>query len=147
MTGKHSRDKGKRGNLITGRTAKLNDDAKPKRRHKYGAKRTTVGQHTFDSKAEAERYKELLILARANLITGLELQPVFMLQESFMHDGKRIRSIKYVADFKYVTSLPNGQVVVEDVKGVQLPVFRLKRKLFLKRFPDIELRIVRRGGG
>ena len=128
--------------LITGRTAKINDDAKPKRRHKYGAKRTAVGGHWFASKAEAERYVYLKALEQAGEISGLELQPAFMLQESFMHGGKRIRSIKYVADFKYVSALSNGQAVVEDVKGVKLPVFRLKRKLFLKRYPDLELRII-----
>lgn len=131
--------------LITGRTAKLNDDAKPKRRHKYGAKRTRVGPYVFDSKAEAERYKELHILVQGNIISRLELQPVFLLQESFMHNGKRIRSIKYIADFKYITALPNGQIVVEDVKGMETPVFKMKRKMFLKRYSNIELRIVRTG--
>lgn len=129
-----------RAALITGKTAKFNDDAKPKRRHKYGAKRTQVGEHWFASKAEAGRYRELCILMQAGLITNLDLQPVFILQEPFMREGKQIRSIKYIADFQYIQ---DGKEVVEDVKGIQTEAFRLKRRLFLQRFPDIELRIVK----
>jgi len=125
--------------LITGRTAKVSDDAKPKRRHKYGAKRTEVDGIWFDSKAEAKRYVELCILVKAGLITNLDLQPAFMLQESFLQGGKRTRSIKYIADFQYIQ---DGKEVVEDVKGKETEGFKLKRRLFLKRYPDLELRIV-----
>lgn len=133
---------GRWSHLTTGRKAKLVDDAKPKRPHKYHARKTEVNGHIFDSKAEAQRYKELVLLQRAEKITGLWLQPEFILQKPFERDGKKERAIKYIADFEYVE---DDKLIVEDVKGIETEGFRLKRRLFLKRFPDIELRIVRPG--
>ena len=95
---------------------------------KYGAKRTTVNGHTFASKKEAARYQELRLLERAGHITGLELQPRYELQPSFKHGGKTIRAITYVADFRYYE---DGALVVEDAKGMQTQMFRMKRKMLL----------------
>jgi len=39
-----------------------------------------------------------------------------------------LRAIAYEADFKYVDA--SGCVIVEDVKGIETPVFRLKRNMF-----------------
>ena len=36
--------------------------------------------------------------------------------------------MKYIADFTYIE---NGVLVVEDVKGVQTPDFRMKRRLMI----------------
>ena len=38
--------------------------------------------------------------------------------------------MKYIADFRYVDH--EGNVVVEDTKGVKTPVYILKRKLMLR---------------
>ena len=99
--------------------------------HKYHAKKTAVDGITFDSRKEAERYKELKALERVRKIDGLELQPRFELQESFKHKGKTIRKIEYVADFLYL-DLSTLELVVEDVKGVKTDVYKLKKKIFLK---------------
>ena len=99
--------------------------------HKYHAKKTTVDGTTFDSRKEAERYKELKALERVGKIDRLELQPRFELQESFKHKGKTIRKIEYVSDFLY-RDLSTLELVVEDVKGVKTDVYKLKKKLFLK---------------
>ena len=32
---------------------------------------------------------------------------------------------------------------IEDVKGLQTDVFKLKHKLFEKKYPDLELRIIK----
>lgn len=113
-----------------------------KKRHKYNARRVTVDGYTFDSKAEARRYNQLRLLQRAGDIADLELQPSFELQPGFTDaSGKRQRAIRYVADFAY--TLPDGRRVVEDVKGVETAVFKLKRKLFLFTYPDLELRTVK----
>lgn len=101
--------------------------------HKYNAKKTTVDGITFDSKKEAMRYKELKELQRVGKIDMLELQPRFELQESFKHKGKTIRKIEYVADFVY-RDLSTYELIVEDVKGVKTDVYKLKKKLFLKRY-------------
>src|SRR4051812_46171388 len=49
------------------------------RRHKYGARPTTVGGVRFDSAKEARRWGELCVLAAAGVVTGLERQPRFAL--------------------------------------------------------------------
>jgi len=56
--------------------------------------------------------------------------------------GKTVRSIVYKADFEY---LEDGQTIIEDVKGVQTPVFKLKMKLFLTGYPKLVLRLSKRG--
>lgn len=113
-----------------------------KKRHKYNARRVTVDGHTFDSKAEARRYNQLRLLQRVGDIADLELQPSFELQPGFTDaSGKRQRAIHYIADFAY--TLPDGRRIVEDVKGVETAVFKLKRKLFLFTYPDLELRTVK----
>ena len=113
------------------------------KRHKYGARRATAADGTqFPSKAERDRYEELVLLQMAGAISELTCQPRFVLQETFKSRGKTIRSISYVADFSY-REPANSCLVVEDTKGMRTPVFRLKEKLFLKRYPNIDFRVLR----
>lgn len=100
---------------------------------KYGAKSTTIDGVKFASLAEARRYGELKLLERAGEITGLQRHPRFVIWQS----GKEI--IRYEGDFAYTE---RGAAVVEDVKGVETAVFRLKAKMFRAQYPDIELRVV-----
>ena len=74
-------------------------------------------------------------------ITMLEVHPKFELQPSFKYKGKTIRAITYSADFEYMDNDYNH--TVEDVKGVETEVFRIKRKLFLRQNPHIIFRIVK----
>lgn len=106
---------------------------------KYKNKKTQVDMYVFDSVKEAQRYKELKLLERAGEISNLELQPRFLLQESFKKNGKTYRKIEYVADFKYTEK---GKTIVEDVKGLQTDVFKIKHKLFEKKYLELELRII-----
>lgn len=101
---------------------------------KYNSKKTIVDGIEFDSKKEANRYCELNLLESAGEIKNLQLQPRFILQESFKYQGKTERKIEYVADFMYEEK--DGQVVVEDTKGFKTDVYKLKRKLFLKKYGD-----------
>ena len=97
--------------------------------------------HKFDSLAERSRYRELILLQRAGVISGLKLQPPFELQAKFRGtDGKMVRAITYIADFQYNE---NGRVVVEDVKGKQTDVFKIKKKLFNEVYPHLELRLTK----
>jgi len=109
---------------------------------KYRAKKTVVDGITFDSKAEAKRYRELKLLERAGEITHLELQPKFVLQPKFEKNGVKYRTITYAADFMYCDFASGGQVVVEDVKGMRTQQFELRRKLFEAKYPDLTLKIV-----
>lgn len=90
-------------------------------RSKYGAQRTTVDGLTFDSKKEARRYRDLLLLGLAGELRDLELQPRFPI----VVNGVRIG--EYRADFRYWDARRGD--VVEDVKGLRTPVYVLKRKL------------------
>ena len=107
---------------------------------KYKNKKVQIDMYVFDSIAESKRYKELVLLQRAGKITELQLQPKFLLQESFRKNGKTYRKIEYIADFMYEE---NGKIIVEDVKGTETEVFKLKHKLFEKKYPELELRIIK----
>ncbi|WP_101773179.1 DUF1064 domain-containing protein [Peptostreptococcus faecalis] len=100
---------------------------------KYGNKKVEIDGIKFDSRKEANRYAELKLLERCGDITELELQPRFLLQDKFKHNGKTIRKIEYVADFMYVRA---GTIYVEDVKGMKTDVYSLKKKLFLKKYSE-----------
>ena len=68
---------------------------------KYKNKKTQVDMYVFDSIAESKRYKELALLQRVGEIQDLQLQPRFLLQESFKKNDKTYRKIEYIADFMY----------------------------------------------
>ncbi len=87
---------------------------------------------TFASKKEKNRYKNLMLLLGLGEISNLELQPKFLLQESFQYNNKTERAINYIADFQYIDK--NGRTIVEDVKGYKTTEYKLKRKLFLKKY-------------
>lgn len=108
--------------------------------HKYGAKRTTVDGITFDSQREAEYYYELKLLKRAGRIKDFELQPEFILLEDFTKFGKKIKGIKYRADFKIIHN--DSSVEIIDVKGFQTKDFKLKKKLFDNQYRDLKLTLV-----
>ena len=105
------------------------------KKHKYNAKKVVIDGIEFPSEKEGERYIELKMLEKAGKIKDLKLQPVFLLQEGFYYQGKAIRQITYRADFEYVNE--KGERVVEDVKGFRTEVYKLKKKLFLKKYPDV----------
>ena len=108
--------------------------------NKYYNKKVIIDGIQFDSQKEGSRYKELKLLERAGEISNLELQPKFVLQEGFKKNGKTYKAIYYIADFKYEEK---GQVVVEDSKGIETDVFKLKHKLFEYKYPELELRIMK----
>lgn len=101
------------------------------RENKYWAKKTDVDNITFHSKKEAERYKDLKLLEKAWRISDLILQPRFLLQEAFIYNKKAVPWISYIADFQYTQ---DSQTIVEDVKGCKTNIYKIKRKLFLKKF-------------
>ena len=93
-------------------------------------------------KKEAQRYGELILLEKANMIKNIVIQPKFILQEKFRKNGKMIRAITYSADFSYI-DLETNKLVVEDVKSAYTkknPVYRIKKKMFEYKFKDLEIR-------
>lgn len=101
-------------------------------KNKYHAKKTTVEGIVFDSKKEADRYLQLKQLEEHYQIQDLQRQVKFPL----IKKSKYGKEIKYVADFTY---LENGKLIVEDVKGVKTPVYKLKKRLLAEKY-DILIR-------
>lgn len=97
---------------------------------KYRAKRTEVDGIVFASKKEAAMYAELKLLQQAGDISDLKLQVEFVLQEGFTRsDGKKIRPIKYFADFSFYDRR-RACFRVLDCKGIRTQVYEIKRKMF-----------------
>ena len=109
------------------------------KRSKYHNQKVYVDGIRFDSKKEARRYIQLKELESAGEIHGLELQPEYEILPSYKKNGKTIRRTVYRADFRY---FQGDKVVVEDVKGVETDIFRLKRKLVEYFYPDVTITLL-----
>ena len=92
----------------------------------------------FASKAEARRYGELKLLLKAGEVRRLELQPTLTLLAGGMCGAVG----EYRADFKYLPVSEN-RWIYEDVKGVDTPLSRWKRK-HVKAQYGIDVEIVKR---
>jgi hypothetical protein len=112
-------------------------------KNKYYAKKTFVNGIEFDSRKEARRYSELLLLQRAGAIRDLELQKKYVLipaqYETYERYGKKGQRLQdrqrlvekecaYLADFVYKE---DGKTIVEDTKGIKTKDYIIKRKLML----------------
>ena len=101
---------------------------------KYNNKKITVDGQIFDSKKEANRYKELRLLEKEGAIKDLRMQVKFTLIPAQRDEatGKVVeRECSYKADFVYEE---DGKTVVEDVKGFRTKEYVIKRKLMLWRY-------------
>ena len=94
---------------------------------KYNARKTVIDGITFDSMREGCRYKQLMLMQKAGVISGLQLQVKYCL----IPKQKGERAVDYVADFVYTDS--KGLEVVEDSKGMRTRDYVIKRKLMLER--------------
>lgn len=106
---------------------------------KYKNEEKVVDGIKFDSKLEARRYIQLKLLLRAGEITDLHTQAEYELQPSYKKNGKTIRAIKYVADFVYY-DVRERKTIIEDTKGFRNDVYKLKKKIFEYKYPDLEIR-------
>lgn len=111
-----------------------------KKKRKYHNKKPEVDGITFDSQKEADYYCQLKLLKKAGHIEDFELQPEFVLLGP-ENDYVTGRGIKYRADFKVY--YPKGTVKIVDVKGYKTNVYKLKKKLLLAKYPDIDFEEVK----
>lgn len=96
---------------------------------KYGNRKISVNGFVFDSKREAKRFSELLLLLKAGEISNLQRQVKFELVPSQKVNGKVIeRPVHYIADFVYQEG---DKTIVEDTKGFKTKDYIIKRKLML----------------
>lgn len=124
-------------------------------RNKYRNKKVKLDGKVFDSIAESKRYIYLKNQETIGNITNLVTQPVFILNDNIqLHRTpkksknrpdkyfeesidevtlvpSKISNLKYIADFSYNTSMGT---VVEDVKGMLTPVYKIKILLFFNQY-------------
>lgn len=112
------------------------------------AKRTYDGI-IFDSVLEMKYYRDVILpLSRSGEIVHYELQKEYVLQPKYIHEGKTIRPIIYVADF-YI-EYADGRSEVIDTKGCADSVANIKKKMFMYQYPDLPyhwLTYVKKWGG
>ena len=94
-----------------------------RKRHKYSSTRVFEDGIMFDSKWEHKRYRELKLLQKAGDIFDLETHPQYSVV--WPKNGARICTV--ILDFRYVDA--QGDIRVEDTKGMRTAISNLKRKL------------------
>lgn len=95
---------------------------------------------TFDSTMEANYYEYLKAEQAKGKILYFKLQPEYQLLDGYEKYGRKIRGIKYIADFLVVYA--DDTELVIDVKGRETDDFKLKRKLFDAKYPDLTLKLI-----
>lgn len=117
------------------------------RTSKYNAKKVEIDGIKFDSKAEGDYYLHLKQQVTERQILGFERQKRMLLQEGFSVEGVKgkIRPIFYVVDF--IITENDGTLTYVDVKGMETDVFKLKKKLFMKRYNTALLKVKKTKGG
>jgi len=121
----------------TTRTPEKAKTQEPEKRSKYGNVKTTEKGIRFDSKKEAARYQELMLLEQAGEIEELRLQETFVLQNAYTTtEGERIKAITYRADFTYYEGPLATCATIEDCKGKMTNEFRIKWKMMKSHFPN-----------
>lgn len=99
---------------------------------KYHNQPDSRGSLRFDSKKEARRYDELMLMMASGKIKDLRLQQDFTLVEAYTRpSGERVRAMRYRADFTYTRE---GERIVEDVKGIKTKDYQMKKKLMMDKY-------------
>jgi len=96
------------------------DPVKRIKRAKYKNVKTIVDGIKFDSGKEAARWVQLRQEEADGAVQNLQRQVRFRCEVK----GQLITT--YIADFTYYR---RGELIVEDCKGIILPIFKLKQKL------------------
>ena len=81
----------------------------------------------------------LLKLKKEGTVKSFKMQFPYELQEKFTKNGKTYRAISYVADFVVVY---NDFIEVVDTKGKETVEFKIKKKLFEYKYPELHLKII-----
>lgn len=107
---------------------------------KYKNKKVEYNGIVFDSKLELNVYKELLAFKQKQEYelrhkVVIVLKPKYLLQDKFRFVSygkvKTIREIDYIADFDVYIGEKKFTI---DAKGLETPVFKLKRKMFIYKY-------------
>jgi hypothetical protein len=107
------------------------------RMSKYGAIKTILDGHKFDSRKEANYYSQLKIRKRIGEISDFTLQPKYIIIDSYKCPltGRKIPATTYSADF--LVTYPDGREEVIDIKSeatAKKESYRIKKKAFEQRY-------------
>jgi len=100
--------------------------------NKYHVSKIAVRGIVYDSRAEANRHLDLLLLEKAGQIEALHYHALrFALGKS-----DKGRMISYTPDFTYIQ---DGVLIAEEVKGVRVRDWPVRAAMFQNQFPEWEL--------
>ena len=102
---------------------------------KYWAKKIEIDWIKFASQLEGRFYSFFI----ERNIPIISLQPRYILQESFRFNGELIRAIEYRADF--IIEWKGKQIVIE-AKWMETPEWKIKKKIWLKKYWDDNILLV-----
>jgi len=106
----------------------LKPGKRPKKPHKYGAKRTsTVNGISFTSKLEARIYEDLLWREKCGEITQINITPSILLKDKCPHCGDG--PIRFKVDFSAVL-VATGETIYIEAKGVRVSSYIKREKLW-----------------
>jgi hypothetical protein len=111
-----------------------------RRGNKYGAQRAEHRGVSYASKAEARHAAFLDLRIKAGEVQSWRPQVRFPL----VVNGTKVGT--YVADFEVLAgygSESEGERWIEEVKGFETPVWKLKRKLMDALYPSVPIRVVK----
>lgn len=100
------------------------------KKNKYKATKIYVNGIRFDSKLEGRVYEDLLFQLNQGLLIEIKRQVKIPLEVN------GVLICTYICDFRVVDK--HGQVKYVEAKGMVLPVYAIKKKLFLALLPYIE---------
>lgn len=129
----------KKGNVRLADGEVLSFPPQEKKQSRVQSHKIKKDGYVFDSQSEALIYSEFKLDPDVKI---LELQPEFMLLETFKRRNKIHRSITYTPDFRIRIK---GVVWIVEVKSVgtlkaNSKSYPIRRKLFLHKFPDLNFR-------
>ena len=112
--------------------------------NKYNAVKQTYNGINYDSRLEASRAYELDLMVKAGQIKGYERQ--FKVELYFYNKaGDKIPFKTWKVD--YCVENLDGTFTLEEVKGMELPDFKMKRdictKIWLPDHPEYELVVLK----
>ena len=120
---------------------------KEQKGNKFGAVKQVDEHGIHDSTGEQGRFHQLLILQRAGRISGLERQVWISIfkGEYYLCNGKKHKFLnrRFKADAVY---FENGKKIVEDFKGDQTAMFRMKWQMAIATYPEWVFRKVFKDG-
>ena len=100
-------------------------------RHKYGAVQTERDGMKFGSRAEARHYDNLKLQIAAGEVI------FFLRQVPFHFPG----GVKYVCDYEVFYA--DGHVEFHEIKGMEMPIWKLKMRLMAQHYPAVEVKVIK----